>query len=121
LERRAAVLEAIFELWGEVQPVLVKGANGFSLQQKLDILRADQSQVEGKDFPEDVSLLELIGGGHVETVTEGEPGGPFMLIGITSNSTEWRDQAELCHATLSRDGDRITAAAGALWGIAEMQ
>jgi len=118
--RRAAVIEGAFQLWEEVQPVLVKGADGFSLEQKLTILHADPARVEGKDFPETTSLLELIAAGHVETGSEGEPAGPFMMLGMVSNTTEWRDQLELCLAALSRDGGRMTKAAGAVWGIEAM-
>ncbi|MFM0088952.1 hypothetical protein PQR46_18755 [Paraburkholderia sediminicola] len=120
-ERRGSVLEAIFSLWAEhLQPLLIEGGKGFSLAQKLAILRADPLKVQGKDLPEEASLLELVGGGHVETGKDGEPGGPFMLIGVASNTTEWRDQLELCRAMLARDGSRILAASAAVYGIEGM-
>ncbi|MCX4137887.1 hypothetical protein M0D68_06810 [Paraburkholderia sp. SEWSISQ10-3 4] len=120
-KRRASVLEAIFSLWAEhLQPLLIGGGKGFSLAQKLAILRADPLKVQGKDLPEEASLLELVGGGHVETCEDDEAGGPFMLIGVTSNTTEWRDQLELCHAMLARDGNRILAASGKVYGIEGM-
>ena len=103
-----------------MQRVLVKGANGFSLEQKLTILHADPAHVEGNDFPETTSLLELVAAGHVETAGEGEVAGPFMMLSMVSNTAEWRDQLELCLAALSRDGGRMTKAAGAVWGIEAM-
>ena len=70
--RRGEAIEIVIATWLKIEQILIAEGRGFSLAQKLDVLKADPAKTEKRDIPDGVSLLELICALDIEPPFNGE-------------------------------------------------